>query len=282
MAIQVSNEPDAFRAFELAAWNQESKDYERVFGPVTPQTTGTILDSARVTAGCNVLDVCTGHGVVALAASRRGAIVSAVDFAEAMLSAARRNVPGADCRLADAQALPYADNTFDAVVCGYGIPHVPRPDRVLAEMRRVLRPGGRVAISVWAQPSPTNGAGVLMSAVKAHGRLDLSLPHGPDPFQFGSVEVMEAALAEADFDDVDAISVAQTLFLESATGITDTLLQAAVRTRALLMRQDQAARAAIAAAIAQAVEDLFRCSGGFQVPMPAIVGSGAKGEASRR
>jgi SAM-dependent methyltransferase len=276
MAIQVSNEPDAFRAFELAAWNQESKDYERVFGPVTAQTAGAILDAARVSAGCNLLDVCTGHGVLALAASQRGAVVSAVDFAEAMLSAARRNVPSADCRLADAQALPYADNTFDAVVCGYGIPHVPQPDRALAEMCRVLRPGGRVAISVWERPSPTNGAGLLMGAVRAHGRLDLGLPHAPDPFQFGDVEVMKAALAEAGFDNVDATSVEQTLFLEAANGLTDTLLQAAVRTKALLVRQDPAARLAITDAIAQGVEKLFRCPGGFQVPMTAVVGSGAK------
>jgi hypothetical protein len=49
----------------------------------------------------------------------------------------------------------------------------------LAEMRRVLRPGGRVALSVWERPSPTNGFGLLLGALKAHGRLDIPLPHGP-------------------------------------------------------------------------------------------------------
>ena len=57
-----------------------------------------------------------------------------------MVAAARRNAPAADCQQGDAQNLPYGDNTFDAVVCGYGIMHLPEPDRALAEMRRVLRP----------------------------------------------------------------------------------------------------------------------------------------------
>jgi SAM-dependent methyltransferase len=276
MAIQVSNEPDAFRAFELSGWNEVSKDYERVFGQVTAQTADAVLDAAGVSPGCNMLDVCTGHGVLALAASHRGAKVSAIDFAEAMLEQARRNVPTADCRLADAQALPYADNTFDAVVCGYGIMHVPQPDKALAEMLRVLRPTGRAAISVWERPSPANGAGLLISAVQEHGRLDLGLPHAADTFQFGDVQTMKAALTEVGFADVNATSVAQTLLLKRATGLTDTLLQSAVRTKALLARQDEGSRSAIIAAIAQGMDKLFRCPDGFRVPMPAIVGSGVK------
>jgi len=276
MAIQVSNEPDAFRAFELSGWNEVSEDYERIFGPVTVQTAAAVLDAAGVSNGARVLDVCTGHGVLALAASRRGANVSAIDFAEAMLVQARRNVPTADCRLADAQALPYSDNVFDAVVCGYGIMHVPQPDKALAEMRRVLRSAGRVAISAWERPSPTNGAGLLISTVQRHGRLDLGLPHAPDTFQFGDIQTMKGALTEVGFTDVKAITVTQSLFLESATGLTDMLLQSAVRTKALLVRQDEDSRSAIAAALAEGMDKRFRCPGGFRVPMPAIVGSGAK------
>src|SRR5262249_38290086 len=159
------------------------------------QSVDATLDAAGVTSGCRVLDVCTGHGVLALAATERGAKVSAVDSAATMVAAARRNAPTVDCRQGDAQALPYADSTFDAVICGYGLLHVPEPDRALAEMRRVLRSGGRVAISVWERPSPSNGFGLLLSAAKAHGRLDVPLPHGADAFQFGDQEDMKVALA---------------------------------------------------------------------------------------
>ena len=276
MPIQVSNQPDAFRDFERSGWNAASEGYEAVFGPLTAQSVDVTLDAAGVIGGCDVLDVCTGHGVLALAATERGAKVCAVDFSEAMVAAARRNAPSVDCRQGDAQDLPYPDDTFDAVVCGYGILHVPEPDRALAEMRRVLRPGGRVAISVWERPSPANGFGLLLGTVKAHGRVDVPLPHGPDFFQFGDPEDMKAALAQAEFSNVAATTVAQMLQLKTATGLVNLVLQGGVRIRALLLAQDSAALSAINVAVAEGMDQLFRKGDRFQVPMPAIVGSGVK------
>ena len=276
MPIQVSNQPAAFRDFERSGWNTVSKGYEAVFGPLTAQSVDVTLDAAGVIGGCDVLDVCTGHGVLALAATERGAKVCAVDFSEAMVAAARRNAPSVDCRQGDAQDLPYPDNTFDAVVCGYGILHVPEPDRALAEMRRVLRPGGRVAISVWERPSPANGFGLLLGTVKAHGRVDVPLPHGPDFFQFGDPEDMKAALAQAEFSNVAATTVAQMLQLKTATGLVNLVLQGGVRIKALLLAQDSAALSAINVAVAEGMDRLFRNGDRFQVPMPAILGSGVK------
>jgi SAM-dependent methyltransferase len=72
--------------------------------------------------------------------------------------------------------------------------HVPEPARALAEMYRVTRSGGRVALSVWERPAQNNGFGLLFGAVETHGRLDVSLPHGPDFFQFGDSDNMRAGL----------------------------------------------------------------------------------------
>jgi SAM-dependent methyltransferase len=276
MPIQVSNDPGAFRAFEHSGWNAASEEYERAVGPLTAQSADVTLDAAGVFSGCKVLDVCTGHGVLALAATKRGAKVCALDFAEAMIAAARRNVPAAECRQGDAQVLPYADNTFDAVVCGYGIIHLPEPDRALAEMRRVLHPGGRVAISVWERPSPNSGFGLVMGAIKAHGRIDVPLPHGPDFFQFGDLESLKGALVETGFVDVNATVIHLTLPLERATAFIDAVLKGTVRAKALLLAQNDAALSTINTAVAEGVGRLFRSEDGFRVPMPAIVGSGAK------
>jgi len=276
MTIQISNDPGAFRAFEHSGWNAASKGYESAVGPLTAQSADATLDAAKVTSGRKVLDVCTGHGVLALAATQRGAKVCAIDFAEAMIAAARNNVPEAECREGDAQALPYADNTFDAVVCGYGIIHLPEPDRALAEMRRVLRPGGRVAITVWERPSPNNGFGLVMGALKTYGRLDVSLPHGPDFFQFGDPESLKGALTETGFADVSATAIRLTLPLERSSDFMDAVLKGTVRAKALLLAQHDGALSMIRTAVTQAVEGLFRSEGGFQVPMPAIVGSGVK------
>jgi hypothetical protein len=80
--IQVSNQPDAFRDFERNGWNAVSEGYEAVFGPLTAQSVDVTLDAAGVIGRCDVLDVCTGHGVLAQAATERGAKVCAVDFSE--------------------------------------------------------------------------------------------------------------------------------------------------------------------------------------------------------
>ena len=277
MAIQVSEDPNAFRAFEHSGWNAASEAYESAVGPLTVQSVGDTLDAAGVIDGCKVLDVCTGHGVLALGATKRGAKVSAIDLAEAMVAAARRNAPMAECSQGDAQQLPYSDDTFDAAVCGFGIIHLPEPDRALAEIRRVLRPGGRVAVSVWERPSPRNGFGLVMGAIKAHGRLDVSLPHGPDFFQFGDHESLKAALEETGFVDVGTKPIPLTLALDSESAFMEVVvLKGTVRAKALLLAQEESALTTIRTAVSQAVAKLFRSEDGFRVPMPAIVESGTK------
>ncbi|MGD9893197.1 MAG: class I SAM-dependent methyltransferase [Dehalococcoidia bacterium] len=98
------------------------------------------------------LDIATGPGFVALAFAERVRRVVAVDLTPAMLARAgaergRRDAANLDLALADAGVLPCADGTFDLITCGSAFHHFPQPDRILAEMTRVLRPGGLVAIS---------------------------------------------------------------------------------------------------------------------------------------
>ena len=94
-----------------------------------------------------------------------------IDFSGKLIEIARRNVPGADFQQGDAQALPYKPESFDAVVCGYGIIHVPEPKKALSEMHRVLKPAGYLAVSVWEAPKPGNGFGLLFSAINKVRRL---------------------------------------------------------------------------------------------------------------
>jgi SAM-dependent methyltransferase len=102
-------------------------------------------------------------------------------------------VPGAEFRQGDAQTLPFEADSFDSVVCGYGIIHVPEPQKALSEMRRVLKPGGCLAVSVWEAAKPGNGFGLLFGAIRKHGDLNVPLPHGPDFFQFSEPDKLKAA-----------------------------------------------------------------------------------------
>src|SRR3954463_16024231 len=129
---------DAFNAFEAAGWERQVSGYEDFFGPITTRLVGPLLDAAGVDRGARVLDVASGPGYIAAAAAERGASVIGVDIAEGMISLARRLHPQLDFRFGDAEALPFADGSFDAVVANFVLLHVGRPERAAPEFARVL------------------------------------------------------------------------------------------------------------------------------------------------
>jgi demethylmenaquinone methyltransferase / 2-methoxy-6-polyprenyl-1,4-benzoquinol methylase len=104
------------------------------------------VDLARVGPGSRALDVATGTGDLAIALARRGADVVGSDFSEGMLERARLKSPAVRWEQANALALPYDDNAFDAATVGFGARNFSDLERGLAEMSRVVRPGGRVVI----------------------------------------------------------------------------------------------------------------------------------------
>jgi demethylmenaquinone methyltransferase/2-methoxy-6-polyprenyl-1,4-benzoquinol methylase len=103
-------------------------------------------DLAAVGPGSRALDVATGTGDLAVELARRGAEVVGCDFSEAMLSRARAKAPAVRFEWADALALPYGDDSFDAATVGFGARNFSDLERGLSEMARVVRPGGRVVV----------------------------------------------------------------------------------------------------------------------------------------
>lgn len=276
MKIEKSNDQDAFRAFEHAGWDARIKGYEDVLGGLTRQSVEATLDAAKVAADMRVLDVCTGPGMLAAGALNRGAQAVGLDFAENVVALAKQNVRRGEFHRGDAQDLPFADASFDAVVCGYGIIHLPEPEKALREMHRVARPGARVAVSVWEGMAPDTGFGMIYAAIAAKGTMDVTLPHGPDFFQFGTAEKLRAALGLIGFDDVDAAELALTWHIRSAAQIIDTIERGTVRARALFAAQSAQQVADIRAYLEEAIAPLADVSGGYAIPSPAIIGSGVK------
>ena len=108
--------------------------------------------AAVVRPGDRVLDACCGTGDLAVAALGAGARVTGLDFSERMLERARRKAPEGEWVQGDALALPFEDGSFDAATVGFGVRNLDDLERGLAELRRVLRPGGRVAILEITRP----------------------------------------------------------------------------------------------------------------------------------
>jgi ubiquinone/menaquinone biosynthesis C-methylase UbiE len=100
-----------------------------------------------------VLDVACGTGNLAVVAARRGCVVSGIDIASNLIAQARSRAAAealrVDFREGDVEALPFPDPQFDLVVSMFGVMFTPQPDVIVAELRRVTKPGGRIALANW-------------------------------------------------------------------------------------------------------------------------------------
>ena len=273
MLIEKSKNPVEYLDFERTGWGAYIEGYNDTFGAVTRQTAQATLDAARVGNGTRMLDICCGPGMLSEAAARRGARATGLDF-PGVVELARKLVPAAEFISGDAVDLPFPDNSFDAVVCGYGVMHIPDPEKGMREMLRVLRPGGYAALTVWDN-DPASVLGLVYHAVHDYANLNVPLPHGPSIFQFSSLEKMRNTLTEIGFVKAEAALFPQYWRLKSARQILDAVHEGTVRTRAVLAAQTPEVIAKITAHIEAGIAAV-RSDAGFDVPMPAIIGSGGK------
>jgi SAM-dependent methyltransferase len=149
-----------------AAWS--AGDYA-VIGTTLQLVGETLSESVDVRAGERVLDVACGNGNAALAAARRGARVTALDYVPALLGRAhaRAEAEGLalDLREGDAEELPFADGAFDVVLSTFGVMFTPNQERAAAELLRVCRVGGRIGLASW---TPDGFVGELLRTVGRH------------------------------------------------------------------------------------------------------------------
>lgn len=144
--------------------------------------------------GDRVLDVACGSGNLSMPAARAGALVTGVDIATNLLEQARARASSEGLQIqfdeGDAEALPYADASFDVVVSMFGAMFAPRPDLVAAELVRVCRPGGRIAMANWTPE------GFIGQMFKITGKHVPPPPAMPSPLKWGDEETVRERLRE--------------------------------------------------------------------------------------
>ena len=269
-------DPKAFRDFEQAGWNAVAHKVNDHFGSLTRGFCTALLDAAGVQQGLCVLDLATGPGHVAAAAAQRGAKVIGFDFAPNMVAEARKLYPQVPFQVGDAEALPLPDEGFEAVVIGFGMMHFSRPDVVLAEVRRVLRPGGRLAFTVWGNPHESAvGMGILLRAVERHGTTDAGMPPGPPARRFMDHNETRTTLRAAGFVDPQVTDLPYTWTLPHVEAFFQAFYEAAVRGGAPLRVQPPDALAAIRTFVHNEVQ-AYAQGGVIQVPMGAVLASAVK------
>jgi SAM-dependent methyltransferase len=155
-----------------------------------------VVRSAGIRAGERVLDIACGTGNTALMARARGALVTGVDLTPQLLDIARRRAADAGYhdiawREGDAENLPFADGAFDVVVSSCGLMFAPDQQRVAAEVARVTRPGGRIAIQAWTREG---GLGGMFKITNGY----VPPPPGvPSPFEWGDEAKVRSLLGPA-------------------------------------------------------------------------------------
>jgi len=236
-----------------------------------------LLDAAAVRSGTRLLDVACGPGRCAAAAAARGGAPLGSDAAVGMVAAARARYPEIEFRQGDAERLPFADASFDAVVAGFVVNHLPCPERALVEFARVLRPDGRVAVTVWDRPERMRLLGVLAEAIeRTEGVGDPGLPSGgPDTFRFADEAAFAALLSGAGLEGLDVRSIGFEETVADTDELWEGMLAGSVRTAAVIERQPESVRRRIRVELESVVAP-YRSDDGIMLPVSAKLASGRR------
>ena len=246
----------ALRDFELEGWQGAASSYEG-FAGATRLFAPSLVQAAGVRPGLRLLDVACGTGLAASAAASAGARVTGLDFSPAMIVMAQSLHPDIEFRTGDAEALPFGDASFEAVIANFGIHHVEHPERAMAEARRVLTPGGAFAFTFWADRQENAAWRIIFDAIAACGRLGVPMPAGNDAG--ATRENFSRLVTEAGFDarTVNCELITQDWLLPRGADLVSIFGTGTVRMAAVLRGQGDALPD-VRRAVAHAIQSYLR------------------------
>lgn len=273
--------PDIRRQWEDAApgWARWDAAVDAWMAPATD----AMLEMAGVQSGDRVLDLACGAGSQTLEAARRvgpTGRVMANDIAEAMLEHVRANaratgLDNVDTLHGAAEDLDVDPGSFDAVVCRLGLMLFDDPAAALAAVRRVLRPGGRVAVVVFTTPATNPFMAKPMEILLRHAGKAPPAPGQPGIFALGGPGALERLLGDAGFVDVELRTLAVPLRMASAAETLTMMQEAFGAYRAVVHDCPESVREAAWAEVAGVLEG-FGTPGGFVAPAEVLIAGGAK------
>ena len=234
-APAVPIDAEAFNRFQAAGWEARADSYA-FLRPMTARVGGTLLSVAEVVSGMEVLDVGCGPGDLAAAAAELGADTVGIDVAPSMVGRAAIAHPSNPFRVGSFEAIPAGAGAFDEVVGNFVLNHVGRLEVALGEARRVLRPGGWLALSSWDAPVRNRLLGLILDAVAAaDAPVPPGLPSGPTSFRTDAE--LRGLLESAGFEDVGSSRITFEAAVTDAETLWRGVLDSAVRIPPLVTLQ---------------------------------------------
>lgn len=178
-------------------WGARARDWVDVQEPTAQPLYEAVLGALNLPAGASLLDAGCGGGLFCALAASRGHKVTGIDAAPRLLEFAQRRVPGRMFLQCDLEDLPFGDGAhFDTVLAFNSIQYTLAPLKALGELHRVLKPGGRLAITTWARPEECEGAACLRALAAL---LPPQPANAPGAFAFSAPEVIADLTARAGF-----------------------------------------------------------------------------------
>ena len=220
-------DPIKYKATTREQWQAAAEAWHR-WGPTLHQwlgeATNVMLDMAGVLEGQRVLDVAAGAGEQTIVTAKRvgptGSVL-ATDISSNILDLAQQaarhaGLKNVETKVVDGENLELPENSFDAVISRVGLIYFPDQHKALTGMKRVLKPGGRVAAITYSTPENNKFFSVPVSIIRRRANLPPPLPGQPGPFSLGSPGVLEAAYQKAGFRDIQIRLVPSPLRMPSA------------------------------------------------------------------
>jgi len=203
-----------YKAIEREAYSRKARSYEKFGSAIFENLASPLLEMSQIRPGEKVLDVACGVGIPSLAAAKLiapGGSLVGVDLAPGMVDLARiraqrLGLSNVSFQEADAEQLPFPNESFDAVLCHQGLAHFTDRTNALSEMRRVLKPEGRVALSVWSTPDRTVVIGMVARTIADLWPAAI-VPGAPTWFDFGASGAIETIMREVDFREIHSTRV---------------------------------------------------------------------------
>lgn len=266
----------AFTEFERIGWDRIPDGYHRFMGPITARAADPLLDATGIGGGERVLDLATGPGYIAGRAAARGAAVVGVDLSAQIIGLARRLNPGVEFSVADAVDLPFPAASFDAVVAGFLVPHLADHQTALAEVCRVLAPGGTAGLTTWGRPDQVPVLGLMVEAVELSGaRPPDAVPSGPPFFKYSDEGALRGLLQGAGLVDVIVTTHQFVHRVSSPDTLWNGVLSGSVRTAALIAEQPSDVRTAIRAAFDRLAVP-YHVDGALELPVSVLIATGRR------
>ena len=276
IAALSAEDAERLRAYERRRHDALAETYRDFFAPVTALAIEPLLAAVRLGPGAGLLDVATGCGFLAAEAARRRAKPVGIDLSPGMVELAKKFHPGIDFHVGEVEHLPFPDSSHDAVVSSFGLGHFPCPEASVAECVRILRPGGRIALSWWGDSSEQRIQGLFREAIAEVGaEPPPDVPRGHSSLRFCDRGELLGLLEGAGLVEVAVEDHRTTHLVPDVDTLWRGGLGSLVMATAAIACQDEATQTAIRAALERRAA-AYQTPDGLRLPIAFRIGSGRK------